>query len=616
MVGWRQVHQTLALERLELWEDLENIADQSNNPWLVGGDFNTIVDESEKSGGLPVSQQEIVDFAHCISACSLNELKFVRSCYTWWNGRIENDCIFKRLDRVLGNNEFMQLLPNSEVHHLIRQGSDHALLHVICNDSREHVVKQFRFLNFWAKHNDFMKVVEESWAEEIKGSPFFIVHSKLKKLKKVLSQWSKSTFGDFFQKIATLEDLVKAKEVQLEISPTEENRGILSKAEAELKRYRHIEEEYWRQKAGMKWFKDGDRNTKFFHAYVKGKRRKLQVKEIRTRQGDIINSPHNIGEEAVNVFKEQFMETSEEYNLEVLECIPKLIKEEENEEMGKMPTKEEVKHVVFSLNGDSASGQDGFSRHFFQSCWEVIGNDITNMVKAFFCGHELPRYVTHTNLVLIPKKEEVKTFGDLRHISLSTFTNKIISRLLHERMLMVLPRIISPNQSGFVKGRSITENVLLAQEIIRDINRRNKMHNVVVKLDMAKAYDRVSWKFLVRVLRSFGFSERIIDMIVRLISNNWYSVLMNGQSYGFFQSSRGLKQGDPLSPTLFIITAEVLARKLNNLFDEQDFIGYGHGGSMKKMIQVLREYEIMSGQMINLEKSLLYLHEKTLIREE
>lgn len=197
------------------------------------------------------------------------------------------------------------------------------------------------------------------------------------------------------------------------------------------------------------------------------------------------------------------------------------------------------------------------------------------MVRAFFCGQELPRFITHTNLVLIPKKEVVDSFGDLRPISLSTFINKIISRLLHDRLVKVLPTIISQNQAAFVKGRSITENVLLAQEIIRDINRRNKNHNVVVKLDMAKAYDRVSWIFLTKVLRSFGCSERIIDMVVRLISNNWYSVIVNGQSFGFFQSSRGLKQGDPLSPALFIIAAEVLARNLNHLFKDQQYKGFG-----------------------------------------
>lgn len=101
-----------------------------------------------------------------------------------------------------------------------------------------------------------------------------------------------------------------------------------------------------------------------------------------------------------------------------------------------------------------------------------------------------------------------------------------MSRVLHDRMVEVLPRIISMNQSGFVKGRSIFENILLAQEIITDINMRNKNINVVVKLDMAKAYDRVSWIYLTKVLRCFGFTEW------RLLSNNWYSVLVNGRSYG------------------------------------------------------------------------------------
>ncbi|XP_059310981.1 uncharacterized protein LOC132062423 [Lycium ferocissimum] len=105
------------------------------------------------------------------------------------------------------------------------------------------------------------------------------------------------------------------------------------------------------------------------------------------------------------------------------------------------------------------------------------------------------------------------------------------------------------------------ENVLLTQ-IVRDIKKRTKTANVVVKLDMAKAYDRVSWLFLTKVLRKFGFSEVLIDMVFRLRSNNWYSVLLNRQVHGFFKSSKGVKQGDPLSSTLFILAAEALSRGL------------------------------------------------------
>jgi len=149
---------------------------------------------------------------------------------------------------------------------------------------------------------------------------------------------------------------------------------------------------------------------------------------------------------------------------------------------------------------------------------------------------------------------------------------------------------------------------------------------------MAKTYDRVSWFFLMKVLRKMGFSDRFVDMVWRLISNNYYSVLLNGQSYGFFHSTRGVKQGDPLSPTLFILSAEVLSRALNSLFDDPQFVGYGmpkwsanlnhlayaedtiifassHDYSLGNIMVVLQDYEKQSGQKVNKEKSYFYLHQ-------
>lgn len=117
--------------------------------------------------------------------------------------------------------------------------------------------------------------------------------------------------------------------------------------------------------------------------------------------------------------------------------------------------------------------------------------------------------------------------------------------------------------------------MLFSQEIIEDMSLRNKNANVVVKLDMTKSYDRVSWVFLTKVRRRFGFYETIIDMAWRLISNNYYSVLINGESYGFFYSSRELNLGDSLSPALFIIITEVLSRGLNALLEDRNFNGYG-----------------------------------------
>lgn len=153
---------------------------------------------------------------------------------------------------------------------------------------------------------------------------------------------------------------------------------------------------------------------------------------------------------------------------------------------------EEVKKAVFGLNGDSATGPDRFNGNFFYACWDIIGEDILQMVKAFFCGQELPKCVTHTNLVVLAKKKDVQTFSDFRPINLSNFTNKIISRVIHERLVDILPNVISDEQAGFIKGRNMVENVLLTQEIIIDIRLRTKAGpNVAIKLDMIKAYDRL-----------------------------------------------------------------------------------------------------------------------------
>ncbi|XP_059306393.1 uncharacterized protein LOC132057808 [Lycium ferocissimum] len=132
------------------------------------------------------------------------------------------------------------------------------------------------------------------------------------------------------------------------------------------------------------------------------------------------------------------------------------------------------KNFVFNLSGSSASGHDGFPGIFYQTCWDIISLDVYKMVVAFFQGHTLPKPVTHTNLVLLPKKELVQSYSDLRPIILSNFINKVMSRVVHDRLEAVLPELISINQAGFVQGRSIIENVLLAQEIMTDIRKKGQ----------------------------------------------------------------------------------------------------------------------------------------------
>ncbi|XP_060190596.1 uncharacterized protein LOC132619837 [Lycium barbarum] len=507
-------------ERRVLWDSINQVSNLFYLPWLVGGDFNVISTEKEKLGGLLVLYNEVADFNHCLSSCGLQDLRYVGSTYTWWNGRAEEACIFKRLDRMVCNDKFLDVMPTMKVTHLIKKGSDHSHLEHKFSTTTEVIIKSFKFLNFLVQHESFQEVITQHWCIDFEGNPFTKFHHKLKKVKDALRIWSKNTYGNIFQQIASLEE-----------------------------------------KSRLTWFQDGDRKSKFFHAYVKGRRKKLRVDNIQDADGNWLTNQEEISQEAVRCYQKQFEEDIIPSKFGLLKHIPTLVTEDQNHTIEMLPNEEEVKEVVFALNGESACGPDGFTGLFFQSAWEIVKLDVVDMAKAFFVGQELPRFITHTNLILIPKKEQVQSFSDLRPISLSYFTNKIISRVLHERLVKLLPGLISEKQSAFVKGRSIMENVLLTQEIARDISKRTKTANVVVKLDMTKD--------ITYMIESLGSSSP------KLLSNNWYSVLLNGQAHGFFKSSRGVKQGDPLSPTLFILAAEALSRGLNALYKNPRFVEYG-----------------------------------------
>lgn len=173
------------VERLQLWESMGDMAMNTNIPWVMRGDFNVICNEGEKMGGRAVTEAEVRDFNHCLNDCNLEDQGFKGSKCTWWNGRTDECCIFKRLNRILTNDLFHDVFPMLEVEHLVRSGSDHAPLALHFNTTREEVIKSFRFLNFWVKEQSFLEVIQNHWIADFEGDPFSIFHHKLKRLKRL-----------------------------------------------------------------------------------------------------------------------------------------------------------------------------------------------------------------------------------------------------------------------------------------------------------------------------------------------------------------------------------------------------------------------------------------------
>ncbi|VFQ89738.1 unnamed protein product [Cuscuta campestris] len=286
--------------------------------------------------------------------------------------------------------------------------------------------------------------------------------------------------------------------------------------------------------------------------------------------------------------------------------VPTLITPEDNFLLSKLPQEDEVKAAVWSLNSDSAAGPDGYNGHFYKHCWKWIREDVTKATQEFFLGIKMPKQMALSTIILIPKKENPSHCEDFRPICLSNFAAKIIPKIIATRLGIILPKLISMEQGGFVKGRSINEQVLIAHEMIHGIN-----HNTRGVMDR------------------FGFDKKFQSLIHNTLQATLLSISLNGHSTKPFKTGRGLKQGDPLSPLLFILAAEGFSRTLNSHMNSgklepyrmgrnhmhihhlayaEDLIVFLNGGkqNLTRFTNFLKSYEETSGQMVNLQKCNFY----------
>jgi hypothetical protein len=211
----------------------------------------------------------------------------------------------------------------------------------------------------------------------------------------------------------------------------------------------------------------------------------------------------------------------------------------------------EVKEALFQMFPTKAPGPDGFPAHFFQRYWELCGKEITSVVLRMLRGEDNPAMINDTMIVLIPKVANAEELGQYRPINLCNVIYKIASKVVANRLKVVLPEIIAEEQSAFVPGRLITDNIITTYECLHFMKRKRAQDQrfCALKLDMKKAYDRVEWEYLKAIMIKLGFHRLLVDMVVRLVTTVSFSGLFNGERLDRFIPSRGIRQGDPISPT-------------------------------------------------------------------
>ncbi|KAL9673805.1 hypothetical protein QQ045_030067 [Rhodiola kirilowii] len=393
-----------------------------------------------------------------------------------------------------------------------------------------------------------------------------------------------------------------------------------------LLRYQHI---FNCQKARLNWSKEGDLNTKYFHAIIKGRRANNTIRCVQTAEGEFLFDNIAIKEHFVHFFKDLFNGSFNSTPADPLiihsgskvaaaDCVNLVNDISFNE----------VAEVVKQLPSCKAAGRDGYNAEFFKAAWNVCGEDIVRSINSFFKTGIMPEGINSAYLALILKVKNASLPSDFRPISCCNVMYKIVSSLLANRLRPVLDYLVDQSQAAFVKGRNIAYNISLVQELLCKYNQKHLSKRCMLKIDITKAYDIVDWNFLKSILDLFGFPIKFVHWIMSCVSSAKFSVLINGSLEGYFSNNRGLRQGDPISPYLFTLVMDVLSRLLGQVRQSNEFVFHpkcagislshlmfaddiiifskADLGSLMKIKEALSVFHSWSGLEVNGSKSAIY----------
>ena len=617
----------------------DHLSDFQCDDIVIGGDFNLVLDvEKDKKGGLAKTHKQSAKIVqNAVAELDLVDIwrafnPDVRK-YSWRRKTPEIHC---RLDFFLVNQSVATITKSADI--VPGYKTDHSMITLYISLHSNQRGKGFWKLNTsLLSDNEYVKKIKATicqtktcYENDPTVSPALLwemIKLKVRESSLSYSAMKKKT-------VCKKQDELEKEIANLEIELSNLDMAapgkipILEKLEAKREAFEKLVE--YRTKGAVLrsksvWYNEGEKNTKYFLSLEKRHFKQGTISQLKINEQDFVFSDKEILAECESFYSKLYTSQGNSTELETSNFFFSKRDNRLNDEQQKVCegdlTKKECLEALNDMEADKSPGTDGLPAEFYKFFW----NDISDtLIKALNYGYEVGQLsVTQRRGVikLLPKKDTIPHFiKNWRPISLLNCDYKIATKAIANRIKKVIPNVINQDQTGFIKGRFIGENIRLIDSLIKYSVDRN-IPGLLLFLDFEKAFDTLEWHFIRKALQHFGFGQSLINWVNVFYSSAESCVLNNGWASNLFRLSRGVRQGCPLSPYLFIISAEVLANairenpsvkgitvnkteiKLSQYADDTTLTLDGSERSFQEALRMLEFFEKASGLRLNHQKT-------------
>ncbi|MCH82709.1 endonuclease/exonuclease/phosphatase family protein [Trifolium medium] len=343
--------------RQDSWDLLRTLAQDNSLPWCIMGDFNDLLSNDDKRSSVDHPPWRIRGFRSAVQDSNLVDLPLIGYPFTWIRSRSGEEVKEERLDRALVTQAWYDMFPNCQLHNVVADRSDHyPILLKLFEGNRKKIMREFKFENSWLQEDDLERVVQEGWNKGVNGE----VMSRLQCCTEEMNEWGRQLRNKYRVEI---EDCRK----ELEMLRTLENHVQGTRYEEVRKKMSLLlaqEETFWKQRAKIYWLREGDTNSRFFHATASAKKRRNEINKLQNEAGEVVQQQHEMCDIAKTYFEKLFSSSHRNSNMD-LRYIEPCITEAQNDQLLSPFQVREIKEALFSMHSDKAPGPDGLNPTFY-----------------------------------------------------------------------------------------------------------------------------------------------------------------------------------------------------------------------------------------------------------